>query len=112
MTVAEVTVGRMVYYRPCNADNLNVSLEPLSAQVAAVHDGGKAVNVCVLDHEGRTHAKQRVPFVQPGETPPKVSYCEWMPYQVGQAKKTEEAEAKLAEAAKSDDKPAPKYGRK
>jgi hypothetical protein len=39
------------------------------------------------------------PTVGRGEKPPKVDYCCWMPYQIGQAKKTEQAEA-VAQAAR------------
>jgi hypothetical protein len=47
------------------------------------------VNISVFDHNGNQYAKTSVALRQ-GEDPiPQGAFCEWMPYQIGQAKKHE-----------------------
>lgn len=82
------TVGRVVWYHPSPSDNFpqnNVG-EPHAAIVARVWDD-RMVNLCVIDANGQTHPKTSVPLVQEGDDRPVSMFCEWMPYQVGQAKK-------------------------
>ena len=46
------------------------------------------VNLTVSDHYGKTFGMTSVQLVQTGEPRPENGYfCEWMPYQVGQAAK-------------------------
>lgn len=95
------TVGRVVWFRP----SLNAAAEggftyhnngqPLAAIVAYVW-GDRMVNLAVFDSNGVLHSKTSVPLVQDGDEPsPDGYYCEWMPYQKGQAAKTEQLEQKL-----------------
>ena len=61
--------------------------QPMDATVVYVH-GDRMVNLAVLDHAGEPHAVRSVHLVQPGdEAVPNGMRAEWMPYQVGQAKK-------------------------
>jgi hypothetical protein len=89
MTI-EPTVGRCLHYRPAAGN------EPLAAMLAKVNSD-TSVNLTVFGADGVTHARSNVPLVQEGEVPPEgQSYCEWMPYQTGQAKRTEEVERENA----------------
>lgn len=81
------TVGRVVWYRPDDGDEQ----ERYAAHVAAVHSNGM-VNLMVIDPTGIPFNRMRVRLVQDGEKPGP-GECEWMPYQKGQAARTEQLEA-------------------
>lgn len=87
----EPTIGRKVWFRPNGATHLNGGAfsnfnedQPMDASVAYVH-GERMVNLQVIDHAGVPHAVMSVHFRQPEDHEPVGMYCEWMPYQVGQA---------------------------
>jgi hypothetical protein len=84
------TVGRVVWYYPA-ADDPYVTRDgdqPMSASVAFVHDD-RHVNLAVFDHAGLAHAYPKVQLVQEGDAfDPNGARCTWMPYQMGQARKT------------------------
>lgn len=85
------TVGRMILFRAPS------SSKPLAATVAAVNDDG-TINIGYLDSIGAHHSSQFIRIIEPGDTVgPEEHWCEWMPFQLGQAAKTEQAEAALAE---------------
>lgn len=93
------TVGRVVWFRPAENDYRVGSSEeqPLAAIVAKVQ-GERLVNLCVIDANGDTHPRQNVPLLQDDDdTPESGCFCCWMPYQKGQAAKTEAMEKKLSE---------------
>ena len=78
------TIGRVVWYWP--SENMD---QPMAATVAYVW-GDRMVNLSVADHNGKQFNVTSVPLLQGDETfKPSGFYCEWMPYQVGQAKKDE-----------------------
>jgi hypothetical protein len=84
------TTGRVVWYQPneYDAKMLGNSDQPLAAMVAYVHSD-HLVNLMVIDANGVTHSRTSVALVQEGESPVVgASFCEWMPYQIGQAKKS------------------------
>jgi hypothetical protein len=93
------TVGRIVWYRPSTLDHTQMTVhdeQPLSGVVAYVWSD-HLVNLTVSDHNGATHSRTSIVLKQGDEhdLPPDASpYCEWMPYQKGQAAKTEALEAK------------------
>jgi hypothetical protein len=89
------TVGRVVWYW---LGAHTPQREPLAAMVAAVITDS-IVNLSVIDAEGNQFGAKGVPLVQDGEKPPAMAYCEWMPYQKGQAAKTEALEASLGAKA-------------
>lgn len=83
------SVGRIVWYHPSTFGGENLarhSEQPLAAIVAFVWND-RMVNLTVVDHNGKTSARTSVPLVQDDEPPPLGAYCEWMPYQKGQAAK-------------------------
>ena len=86
------TIGRVVWYRPStwdiNEDHMQVydPNQPLDAHIVFVHSE-TLVNLVVFDHRGRSHVRSSVQINMGGIPAP---YAEWMPYQIGQAKKHEE----------------------
>lgn len=91
------TVGRKVWFQPNRSkdasalvvDNKIVqqfTAEPLDATVLCTWSD-RCVNLLVVDHAGVTHAMRSVTLRQADEIPPPGFYCEWMPYQTGQAAK-------------------------
>jgi hypothetical protein len=93
------TVGRVVWYWLGSA---TPQRQPLAAIVAGV-DGDSLVNLSVFDFEGNQRGEVNVPLIQDGDPRPSTHFCEWMPYQKGQAAKTEE----VIKAAASGQKPSP-----
>lgn len=99
MTTPEIitpTIGRKVWYRhdggrttDINGGQVNVVSygdQPMDATVIYVwHD--RMVNLRITDHAGNTFALSSVNLVQQGDVTPNYRYCEWMPYQKGQAAK-------------------------
>lgn len=85
-------VGRVVLYQPCKSGKTKFGDQPFAATVVFVHND-RLVNLVVYDHGGIGYGAMNVPLVQEGDQPPLgVPWCHWMPYQLGQAAKTEAAE--------------------
>lgn len=100
MAKIEPTVGCVVWYRPASDEDgphgQHKGDQPLAAHVAAVNDDG-TINLMVIEQSGTPFGRTAVPLVQEGDNIPPGAYAEWMPYQKGQAAKTEELERKAAE---------------
>jgi hypothetical protein len=96
------TVGRVVWYRPSGFDRTQMTIhdheQPLAAIVAYVWSD-TCVNLTVSDHDGTTHARTSVYLQQDDREAQSSPYCEWMPYQKGQAAKAEALEARLGAAS-------------
>lgn len=84
------TIGRIVWYwrEPIHAEDA----QPEAAKIVYVHNDS-LVNLRVYDHNGGAAGCTSVVLRHEGEGVPSVSYCEWMPYQKGQAAKTDAAES-------------------
>lgn len=99
------TVGRVVWYWPSKypaADGNRPiyemphdGVQPLAAMITNVYTD-TMVNLVVFDANGNPQSRCSVDLIQEGQPKPDGRYCEWMPYQKGQAAKTEQLEAKLA----------------
>lgn len=93
-TVIKPTVGRMVYFYP--DPDLDVRMnctpgEPLTAIVCKVL-GDRRVNLHVFDANGVSHAGvTSITLMQDGDPKVEGRRCEWMQYQVGQAKAAAQA---------------------
>lgn len=90
------TIGRVVWFWPGDRDAdggfTYYPGQPCSAQVAYVWND-RCVNLVIIDHAGRQHARTSVQLVQPGDAfAENLPRCEWMPYQKGRAAKTESLE--------------------
>lgn len=103
MNPIKPTVGRVVYFIP--AGSLIISdytTGVCAALITAVHNEN-CVNLTVFDANGQHHARcsichvSTLPEVPEGGVQ-KYDYWDWMPYQKGQAAKTEQLEAKLGDA--------------
>lgn len=87
------TIGRMVWF---HQDGSLPEDQPNAAIVAYVHSD-RLVNLTVCNSNGKTYAETSVLLYQGDTDRPASRYCEWMPYQQGQAAKTEALEKQLAE---------------
>jgi hypothetical protein len=85
-TIIEPTIGRIVWFY------LNSNSEHQAAIIAHVWSD-TCVNLCVIDPNGVASGATSIRLLHEGDGKPSGSYCEWMPYQKGQAAKTEAAEA-------------------
>lgn len=103
-TRIEPTVGRVVLYFPSDDDVYYGRIEgekgkALSAMIAWVNDDG-TINLAVNSRYGNHVGCRNVELIQPGEPTPERtksrSYATWMPYQLGQAAKTEKLEGEIA----------------
>lgn len=116
MTSIAPSVGRKLYFHP-GYDMSFVVLDPnvpLDATILFTWPADPTLpsisllNVMVVDHVGNFHFKAKVPLVQDGQTAPENSvYAYWMPYQVGQAAKTEVIAAQLAASQQQASQVAP-----
>lgn len=92
------TIGRVVWFTPSKnsaESGFVAGDQPLAAIVAYVHSD-KMVNLTVFDANGNPHSKTSVDLIQDGEPKPEWGFCcEWMPYQKGQAAKTEQLEKQI-----------------
>ena len=81
-THVKPTIGRIVLFHP--------TAEVTQAAIVAYVHSDTLVNLAVFDSNGAPYGKTSVQLVQPGEPKPEFGfYCEWMPYQVDQAKKAD-----------------------
>lgn len=93
MTKIIPTVGGsvLVYLneRTIRTKALDAGAEPCPALVTHVHSD-RVINVAAFDRSGKPFALVALPLVQSEEEPPEgACFAGWMPFQVGQAKKTE-----------------------
>jgi len=92
------TIGRMVLYTPNNhSDNTMAKGTGKLAAIITNIWSDRLVNLIVFDGNGFPHSRTSVPLLQDGDSVPYGFYCEWMPFQKGQAAKTEQLEEQLAE---------------
>lgn len=95
--VISPSVGRIVHYFPHKGDTeLHTEPGPLAAVVCKVHSD-TLVNLTVFGPTGLRHGRVNVPLVQPDMELPEGAYAAWMPFQVGQAQKTEQLQNALKE---------------
>ena len=91
MTKILPTVGRVVWFTPSRLTGdygfTHIdSRKPLAALVTHVF-GDALVNLAVFYSNGVPHSRTSVKLLQEGEDRPEHgNFCEWMPYQIGQAK--------------------------
>jgi hypothetical protein len=91
MPAIQPTQGRVILYTPDSNDGITKSGPQLAAIVAAVNEDG-TVNLAVFDANGSPAQRQNVVVVQEDEDSPEAGgFASWMPYQLGQAAKTEQA---------------------
>ncbi len=77
------TIGRVVWFH--EAFKPDTSEQPRAALVCYVHSE-TCVNLAVFDVNGTASSRTSVYLRQEGVEAPNGPFCEWMPYQIGQAK--------------------------
>lgn len=105
----EPTVGRIVWYweslpggfnRPDLIEQHMKDVQPQAAVVTFVYPEGQRINVTRFSRDGVSIPELGVLLVQDDiERPAHGGWCEWMPYQKGQAAKTQALEADMAREA-------------
>ena len=86
------SVGRIVLYRAAGSDP---AADPHAALVVGVIDD-RTVNLAIFNADGAHYQGTAVPLLQDDDQPPEgQGYAEWMPFQKGQAGKTEAVEGNL-----------------
>jgi hypothetical protein len=86
------TVGRVVWFTPSADDTIvRNGTQPLAAIVTCVWSD-TCVNLAVFDANGVATNRTSVLLIQDDAARPGGYFCEWMPYQKGQAAKTEALE--------------------
>lgn len=116
--IIKPTVGRKVWYRPSKHDVVGLVpmvmsgpvdypsiAQPLDATIIAVW-GDRMINVLVTDVMGRQFPVLHVDLLQEGDEPGCDKdgnivgrYCEWMPYQKGQAEKQESSQGVTSQSS-------------
>lgn len=93
------TVARMVWFWPNGyIPNSDGNGQPWAGTVAHVHNN-TMVNLSVIDPDGERSGRSSVPLLQEEGESSEFPCCTWMPYQKGQAAKTEAAEARQESVA-------------
>lgn len=87
------TIGRVVWYHPTAPQG---APEDTQAAIVCHVWSDTCVNLAVFDNNGVASNQTSVFLFQGEGERPSSQFAEWMPYQVGQAAKTEALEAKLA----------------
>lgn len=83
------TVGRVVWYWPSKSEPICPGGDqPLAALVAHVWSD-TCINIAGFDANGVPFNRTSVLLLQDGNPRPDQQFAEWMPYQIGQAKKHE-----------------------
>lgn len=94
MNMIKPTIGRVVHYRPTG-----VSGVICAALITAVHSD-TCINLRAFHADGTDSAPASVDLVQDDNYPSDGRpFAEWMPYQIGQAAKTEQIITNTAAAA-------------
>lgn len=101
------SIGHVVWFTPVSNTGSSdfAPGAPLAAIVAHVHSD-RCVNLGVFDANGVVHSRCSVTLLQDDDAKPENGYyAEWMPFQKGQAAKTEaiEAQVKLQSAPLTDE---------
>lgn len=98
------TVGRVVWFTPSVTDDSRADVkQPLAAIVTYVHDD-RCINLVPFAQNGDIYSgKMSVQLLQDDDPKPEGGYfASWMPFQKGQAAKTEALEAVVKAAAVSE----------
>ena len=83
------SIGRVVWFQPACFAGQPLRGQPFAALIAYVH-GNRMVNLGGFDQNGQPFSATWVALMQDDDKPPETGYfAQWMPCQVGQAKKDE-----------------------
>lgn len=101
--IIKPTVGRVVWYKPYPQEGIMASKSGNCAAIIAEVHSDHCVNLTIFDANGQSHGRTSVPLMQEGSVwpAPAVGIAQWMPYQKGQAAKTEAAQTELLRATQN-----------
>jgi len=88
------TNGRIVLFHPPAHFGCHDRKQLLAAIVVHVWNE-RLINLTVFDSDGVPHPFTSVQLLQDDDAPTRDSWAEWMPYQKGQAAKTEQLEQQV-----------------
>ena len=91
----EPTIGRVVWYTPNDIDKERVACNGQKHAALVTHVwNNRMVNLAIYDSNGCAYNRTSVPLKQEGDyiDASESGYCEWMPYQKGQAARAEALE--------------------
>ena len=92
------TIGRIVWYHPgLSEPGTDHGDQPMAAIVTYVWNN-TLINVAYWDHNGMFNSRTSVELCQFDTHPSEGAWCEWMPYQKGQAAKYEQLEKEKSNA--------------
>jgi hypothetical protein len=91
------TIGRVVLYHPAFTPDSSSNERTFAAIICHVWSD-TCVNLAVFDSNGVAGSQTSVFLFQGDSERPSSCYAEWMPYQKGQAAKTEQLQAALQQA--------------
>jgi hypothetical protein len=88
--VIKPTIGRVVWYTPATGERIRgqPNDQKLAAHVTYVWSD-RTINIMAITPNGDPYGVRSVTLIQDGDPYPVDRYCEWMPYQIGQAKNHE-----------------------
>lgn len=85
------SIGRVVWFQPGHTADAPDAVQPFAALIAYVWND-RMVNLAAFDSNGQPVKATSVALLQDDDPIPQTGrYAQWMPYQVGQAKKNEVA---------------------
>jgi hypothetical protein len=92
-TIIKPTVGRVVLYVPSAGEDCRSSNEGHCAAIITDVFNDRCISLCAFSAGGSTpYPRNSVQLLQDGDLPipgSPTGYAKWMPYQTGQAQKTE-----------------------
>lgn len=88
------TVGRVVHFWQHGSSH-GTHDQPEMAQIVYVHSD-RCVNLVIHDHVGVARPQTSVELLQDDDPRPDWSFCEWMPFQKGQAPASDALVARVA----------------
>jgi hypothetical protein len=99
------SIGRVVLFTPAHSEFAGYVDQPFAAMVAYVWND-RMINIGYLDKNGVHANATSVPLLQDDDAEPEGGfYCQWMPYQIGQASMTEKAIADFKAAQEQTKEP-------
>ncbi len=91
------SLGRVVWFTPYESDTMARDNSGRCAALVTYVHSDRMVNLAVFDGNGNHHPKTSVKLLQEEDERPTSGFCEWMPFQLGQAQRTQAVERQLFE---------------
>ena len=96
------TVGRIVYYHPPFVPDSKANEVTHAAIIVQVHSD-EYITLAVFNEAGSSYPALSVQLYQGEGVRPTGAYAEWMPYQIGQAAKTQQLQDAISKTPVPED---------